>query len=323
MGRLHRISGIGLDFSSPSSSTLSLIISKKLRGTKKITTLNMMMEGLNALDAALISGPQGVLGLTCIASLVVTPLTLFRQGYSFSVGYGYSIFAMAYAITRTFNINIGSVNSLSLLASTVMFYGARLGTYLLLREWTVPSKSKSIKEFDKTPRLKRIPLALAVSMFYAFMTCPLMYAARAVSLSETTFIGKKAVMMNVGAGLALLGAVMEAITDGQKYWIKRCNSSNDNLFVGPTGGFFRLCRHPSYFAEVLYWFGLFVAGIPSFDNSPIAWVCASLGFYGILGIMKGASKRLDAKQNENYKGQEDYDNYRKQVPANLWPWMRN
>jgi len=271
---------------------------------------------MNALDAALRSGPQGVLSLTCIASLVVIPLTLFRQAYSFSVGYGYSVFAMAYAITRAFNISIlggsSSVNSLSLLASTVMFYGARLGTYILLREWTVPSKS--LKGYDKTPRLKRIPFAIAVSMFYAFMTCPLLYAARAA--------GKKNVMMNVGVGLALLGAVMEAITDGQKYWIKRCNASKDSLFVGPTGGFYRLCRHPSYFAEVLYWFGLFVAGIPSFDNSPIAWICASLGFYGILGIMKGASKRLDAKQFENYKGQEDYENYRKQVPATIWPWMK-
>lgn len=322
--RLHHMSSGSLDFSSPSSSALSLIISNKLRGRSdatKITTLNMMMEGVTALDAALKSGPLGVLSLTCIASLAAISLALFCQVHSVSAGHRHSVFAMAYAIARAFNININSVNALSLLASAAMFCGARLGACILLRDWTVPSRS--LKKHDKTSHLKRTPFAIAVSMFYVFMACPLMCAARAVSLSEMTFMGKKGVAMNVEVGLALLGAVMEAIADGQKYWVKRCNTLKNDKFSGPTGGFCRLCRHLNYFAEALCWFGLFVAGMPSFDKSPIAWMCASLGFYGVLRIMKGASKRLDAKQVENHKGQEDYEKYREQVHAILWPWMKN
>lgn len=231
---------------------------------------------------------------------------------------------MAFALTRTFDLS-ATTNPLNVLAYTAMFYGARLGTFLVLREWTVPSKQKQLKEFDKTPRLKRVPFAIAVSMFYAFMTCPLMYVARAVSSSSELVLldSWRGITMNIGVGLALLGAIMEAITDGQKFWIKRYSNKTEDLFVGPTGGFYKLCRHPNYFAEVMYWFGLFIAGVPSFGKSPIAWICSSFGLYGILGIMKGASKRLDGKQNDNYKGQEDYENYIKDVPASIWPWSRS
>lgn len=275
------------------------------------TALNSVMLPA-AMDAALKAGPLGVVALTGVAGSVVLPLTFYRQGYSFSVGYGLSVFAMGLAVFQSFEIGF-SLSPLSLLATAVMFYGARLGTFLLLREFTVPSKKAQVKSFDKSPRLKRIPLALGVSMFYAFMTSPLLFAARA-SLENN-------VVMNVGLALAWLGAIVEAITDCQKFLVKRA-STDENKFVGPTGGFYRLCRHPNYFAEVFYWFGLSVAGAPSFGNNPIAWVCAVLGFYGIFGIMSGAAKRLDGKQEEKYFGQEEYEKYKKDVPASLWPWVR-
>eukprot|EP00546_Thalassionema_frauenfeldii_P001975 CAMPEP_0178934466 /NCGR_PEP_ID=MMETSP0786-20121207/23880_1 /TAXON_ID=186022 /ORGANISM="Thalassionema frauenfeldii, Strain CCMP 1798" /LENGTH=254 /DNA_ID=CAMNT_0020612255 /DNA_START=156 /DNA_END=920 /DNA_ORIENTATION=- len=247
---------------------------------------------------------------------VVVPLTMIRQGYSFSVGYGFSVFAMGLALFQTFSIGI-SKSSLSLLSLAVMFYGARLGSFLLLREWTVPSKAEQIKSFDKSSRLARIPLAVSVAIFYAFETSPLLYAARAA-------IGNTNVVMNTGVGLAWLGAVLEALADGQKFAIKMkrngMEGTSEDTFVGPTGGCYRLCRHPNYFAEVLFWFGLLVSGIPSFGKSPIAWGCSILGFYGIFGIMSKATERLDGKQKEKYEGQEKYDSYVKEVTAPIWPW---
>ena len=147
---------------------------RSLSGTHSTTSLNIM--SLSTVSSALQTGPYGVLALTGVASAVVVPLTLFRQAYSFSVGYGFSVFAMGLALYNQFQIGVSS-SALSLLATAVIFYGARLGSFLLLREFTVESKRDQLKSFDKTPRLKRIPLAIAVSMFYAFMTSPLMYAS--------------------------------------------------------------------------------------------------------------------------------------------------
>lgn len=272
---------------------------------------------LAAMDAALKSGPLGVVALAGVASSVGIPLTMYRQGYSFSVGYGFSVMAMGIALFRTFEMGaLGIRSPLFLMALSVIFYGARLGSFLLIREWTVPSKAKTIKEFDKAPRLKRIPLALSVSIFYAFMTSPLLYAARATGAN----IHKNTML--VGVGLAWLGAGMEAIADWQKFWVKR-RGADETTFVGPTGGVYRLCRHPNYFAEVMYWFGLLVAGVPSFGKSILAYACGSLGFFGIYSIMSMASKRLDGKQDEKYKGQKKYASYKLQVPASLWPWVRS
>jgi len=262
--------------------------------------------------AALNSGPYGVLALTGIASSVVVPLTMYRQGYSFSVGYGFGVFAMALALWKQFQIGL-SLSPLSLLASAVMFYGIRLGTFLLVREWTVPSKAEVIKGFDKSPRLKRIPLAVSVSMFYAFMTSPLMYAARAAIDNSN--------VMKAGVALAWVGAVMEAVADTQKFFVKRA-AKDEDTFVGPTGGFYKICRHPNYLGELIFWFGLALAGVPSFGKSIIAWGCAATGFYGIFGIMTGATKRLDKKQEEKYSGQEAYDTYRKEVGASIFPWAQ-
>mmetsp|Transcript_4336 Transcript_4336/g.6235 ORF Transcript_4336/g.6235 Transcript_4336/m.6235 type:complete len:339 (+) Transcript_4336:99-1115(+) len=270
---------------------------------------------VSTVGGALKSGPWGVAALSGIASAVVVPLCMIRQGYSFSVGYGFSVFAMGLTVLRMFSIGV-SISPLSLLAMAVMFYGARLGGFLLLREWTVPSRAEKVKEFDTSPRLARIPLALSVSIFYAFLTTPLLYAARA---SETN-----SVVMNVGVALAWAGVILEALADGQKYLVKKkrigMEGTSEDTFVGPTNGCYRLCRHPNYFGEVLYWFGLLVGGIPSFGKSAIAWVCSALGFYGIYGVMTKAAERLDGKQKEAYEGQEEYDTYTKEVTASIWPW---
>ena len=49
---------------------------------------------------ALAKGPLGVPALAAVAGVVLAPLTLYRQGYSFSVGYGSAVGVMALAATR-------------------------------------------------------------------------------------------------------------------------------------------------------------------------------------------------------------------------------
>ena len=264
-------------------------------------------------SSALQSGPWGVLALSGVAASVILPLTMYRQGYSFSVGYGFSVAAMGFTISKAFGICLATASPLSFLVLGVIFYGVRLGSFLLLRELTVESKRQQIKAFDKSPRLQRIPLAISVSIFYAFMTAPLLYAARTAMEDN--------VVLKIGVIVAWLGAIVEAVTDGQKFLAKR-NAKDESTFVGPTGGFYRISRHPNYLGELVWWFGLSLSGVPSFGNDPIPWVCSMFGLYGIYGIMSGAAKRLDGKQQEKYAGQEKYDVYRNEVQALLWPFTK-
>ena len=137
------------------------------------------------------------------------------------------------------------------------------------------------------------------------MTSPLLFALRT---PPTKYLE----VAQVGCGLAWAGAVIEAIADAQKFLQKRRDYAQKagGTFTGPMGGLYASCRHPKYFGEVLFWFGLFVAGVPSFGSQPIPWVAGGLGLWGIYGIMSGATKRLDGKQAEKYGGQPVYDAWR-------------
>ena len=66
------------------------------------TKMGSVSKGVEMLTSALQSGHWGIPGLWGVASAVVLPLTMYRQGYSFSVGYGFSVFAMACALYKVF-----------------------------------------------------------------------------------------------------------------------------------------------------------------------------------------------------------------------------
>lgn len=257
-------------------------------------------------------GPLGVAALTLVASAVITPLTLYRQAYSFSVGYGYSVFAMGVALLSVFwkeplvhaaltTSNYATTGAAPIfLVASMIFYGFRLGSFLLLRELTVPSKQKQIKSFDKTPLLKRVPFSISVAMFYAFMVTPVMYACRQFVNTGTPLTKGANQIAFLGAAIAWFGALMEAIADGHKFLVKRGKDESAD-FHGPTTGVYAMSRHPNYIAEIVYWSGVLLCGIPSFGKSPIAWICSSLGFVGIFKIMVGATDRLDTKQEEKVR----------------------
>eukprot|EP00545_Synedropsis_sp_CCMP1620_P008968 CAMPEP_0119018032 /NCGR_PEP_ID=MMETSP1176-20130426/18392_1 /TAXON_ID=265551 /ORGANISM="Synedropsis recta cf, Strain CCMP1620" /LENGTH=58 /DNA_ID=CAMNT_0006971929 /DNA_START=38 /DNA_END=210 /DNA_ORIENTATION=+ len=48
----------------------------------------IVTKSIDLLTTSLQSGLWGVVGLWAVSSAVVVPFTLYRQGYSFSVGYG-------------------------------------------------------------------------------------------------------------------------------------------------------------------------------------------------------------------------------------------
>ena len=288
-----------------------------------------------ATAAAMQSGPLGVAALTLIGSFVIAPLTLYRQGYSFSVGYGFGIMAMGLSLLKVFwdeslmysalalasAANSGgefvsylTQSSPILLVASMLFYGFRLGSFLLLREWTVPSKQKQIKSFDKSPPLKRIPFSISVSIFYAFMVTPVLYSCRQMSSNG----GTNSIIALIGAIMAWSGALLESVADFHKFLVKRGKDGSED-FVGPMNGVYAMSRHPNYLGEIMYWSGILVAGVPSFKRSPIAWICSTLGFVGIYKIMTSATDRLEKKQDEAYGSQQLYKQWKMKVSSKLFP----
>ena len=242
------------------------------------TELNMATPAIfeSLLFPALRSGPYGVVALTAIAATAVVPLTLYKQLYAISVGYGAAIFLIGLGLQMAFQPTalVGQA-----FIGALLFYGFRLGSYLLLRE--VTRKSPSQGGMKESPRLKRLPLALSVSLFYAFLTVPALATFR--NIEALVPASKELLITQSGIGLAVFGAVLEAVADLQKYLVKQSSSNTkENEFYGPIGLTYQLCRHPNYLGEILFWTGVFVAGIPSFGTSVISWLSSVLGLYGKL-----------------------------------------
>ena len=272
-----------------------------------------------AVANSLRSGPFGVLALAVVASSVVTPLTIYRQAYSFSTAYALSIMGMAVALLATFDVS-GSIPTVSLLAAMVV-YGFRLGSFLLVRQATVASKRDLILKFEKTPRLKRVPFALAVGLFYAFMMTPALYLCRVASsggvgvgLSETANQ-----IVSASGALIWFAAIVQAWTDAQKFLAKRGKDESMD-FHGPSQGWFGVSRHPNFMAEIMVWIGVFVGGLPALLNggqwssmgvgNAVALVSSVLGFSGIVQVMLGSTKRLETKQETKYGGQLPYEEWK-------------
>eukprot|EP00579_Thalassiosira_antarctica_P005080 CAMPEP_0201884026 /NCGR_PEP_ID=MMETSP0902-20130614/16367_1 /ASSEMBLY_ACC=CAM_ASM_000551 /TAXON_ID=420261 /ORGANISM="Thalassiosira antarctica, Strain CCMP982" /LENGTH=340 /DNA_ID=CAMNT_0048412913 /DNA_START=42 /DNA_END=1064 /DNA_ORIENTATION=+ len=271
-----------------------------------------------ALTHALVSGtPLHAIGaLYAVASLTVVPLTYYRTGYSFSVGYGLSVAAMSAALLSSFPKQ--TLSAPPILALTSLVYGLRLAAFIFVRERTVESKRKVFDEMNKKPVLQRTPLALGVALLYAFMVSPVLFALRG-TLEAGSLLEKVQVFFT---GLAAFGMVLESVADLHKYEVKRQSKDGDEKFVGPTTWSYKLCRHPNYLGEILHWFGLFGAGSVSFGKSIAGWTCGGLGLFGILSIMMGASSRLDTKQSEKYGGQPAYDEWKGKVTSSVIPFIK-
>jgi steroid 5-alpha reductase family enzyme len=206
----------------------------------------------------------------------------------------------------------------SILTLNSLIYGIRLGAFIFFREQSVASKKKAFQDLNNTEPLKRIPLALGVSLLYAFMTSPALFALRgkalaAGSLSEKIQLG--------GTAVSVFGMILEAVADQHKY-IAKIGKDGDDKFVGPTTWSYLLCRHPNYLGEILFWIGMYAAGSVSFGKSVVAWSSGTLGLWGILSIMFGASARLDQKQEEKYGSQGAYADWKKKVCYSLVPLLK-
>ena len=301
--------------------------------------LNLPFTFTSSLRQTLITGtPLHALGaLYVISSLTVVPLTWYSTAYSFSVGYGLSIATMAMALLASFPISITTATTIletnpsHIATITALIYGLRLAIFIYVREHTVESKRQQFKQLNKTPPLKRTPLALGVSILYPLMISPVLFALRASSGASTSSSGSIShAIQLVSVGVAAFGIILESIADQHKYQVNRQNKQLPNnstknetkLFVGPTTWSYKLCRHPNYLGEILHWIGLFGVGSVTFGTSAVAWISGLLGLYGILSIMFGASSRLDTKQNEMYSGQNEYAEWKKRVPSSLIPFVK-
>lgn len=249
------------------------------------------------------------LGLAFIVCLAISALGFRRVDWFISIGYGFSIAALALLFSL---LNWGALN-FWLIAQQVLLlgYGLRLALYLISREGS-PSFARELEASrQRSEHIQggaKFAIWISVSALYVAM-----YSPGLLSLNASA-AGAPLASLPYGVIVMLAGLGLEATADAQKARLKAANPSR---FV--SSGLFAIVRSPNYFGEMLFWFGLFISGISAYAT--IAdWLIALIGLVCIELIMLGSARRLELKQAERYAGNPEFETYRTTVPA-LFPLL--
>ena len=245
-------------------------------------------------------------------ALLISSIGFIRVVYFISIGYAFSIVAMA--VFTPFKHHENLTWAFGLQNIFLMLWGLRLGIYLVQREYrsSYRKELKNIHQRSAGMRLvTKFLIWLSVSILYVFMFSPSLFGL--IALTGANSFSSYLVLI---AGLCLMGGglFLEAISDKQKSDFK---AQFPNRYCNV--GLYRWVRCPNYFGEIVFWVGNWVVGIV-FYNSPLKWVVSSIGMVCIVLIMMGSTKRLEKTQDERYGNHPEYQGYIKTVPV-LFPFI--
>ena len=248
---------------------------------------------------------MGYLFVLLAVSMAVSALGWIYFIYFFSVGYGFSIAALAVALAVIFADVITFPTAL--VCAVIFLFGCRLGIYLLSRE----KRSDSYRKILYSPAAsekKPVGVAIAVWVF-----CALLYVGQVSPLAFYLANSRAGAEVNevavwIGAVLMIAGVVLETAADAQKTAAKKKRSGR---FVDT--GLYRFVRCPNYFGELVMWTGSFVICFGA-ACSLWQWIIAALGYAGIIYVMFSGARRLELRQSEVYHGNYEYQIYARRTP---------
>ena len=234
--------------------------------------------------------------------VVISSIGFKNYVWFISLGYGFSIAGEGILML----ILYGQGLSLGTILCCVLFtlYGLRLGGYLAIREFKSSSYKKNmvgeVKDGKSVPFGVKIAIWITCAALYVTQVSPVFY--RLHNGSGTN------VWTYVGAGIMLLGVVLESAADIQKNNAKK---RNPKRFVDT--GLYRLVRCPNYLGEMIFWTGVLISGIGAVSGVG-QWIVVAVGYVGIIFVMFSGARRLEIRQNKNYGNDPEYQKYVKTVP---------
>ena len=245
-------------------------------------------------------------------ALLISASGFYRTVYFVSIGYAFSIAAMAVTTLLVFRQELNWYNLLQNVCLAV--YGLRLGIYLLRRE----AKSSFSKEresiTERTADLtfgRKIPMWIGVSLLYVMLFSPSLFS---LTTAPRVPFPAATVLQLLGLAIMFGGLGLEALADAQK---SRFKAQNPRQYCDV--GLYRWIRCPNYFGEIMLWIGNWVLGFV-FYTSALQWIASLVGLVCIVLIMMGSTKRLEQAQDDRYGAQPAYQEYTRTVPV-LFPFL--
>lgn len=232
----------------------------------------------------------GMLLVSALVCLLVFRCFVFIFNYSYALACLLNGLFIAIAIGSTAGYLLGGV---------MAAYGARLF-------WFTWSRTRSDSYAARVENVRREDARLPVPVKFAlWLQCTFLYTFHLWAVYAVAVRGELSLMVFTGAGIIVLGLVIEALADAQKQAAKAGNPAD---FVRQ--GLYANWRHPNYIGEILVQAGLIVAGLAAVFATwgNVAAVIIS-PLYVIL-LMISECGRADDSMQERYGEREDFLDYR-------------
>jgi steroid 5-alpha reductase family enzyme len=238
-----------------------------------------------------------IFGLALLASAI----GFHKYVWFISIGYGAAIALIGAGLLFLFSssLTIGTLLACLLL----MAYGCRLAGYLTYRDVKTAYNRRmkgEVKENNSVSFAGKVGIWISAALLYVLETSPILFRFTNHKGTDLFLI--------IGLIISLIGLVLETTADLQK---NKAKKKNPKRFVDT--GLFRLVRCPNYFGEMTFWTGIFISGLNIYHN-PLQWLCALLGYLGIIYVMFGGARRLEIRQDKNYGQDPAYQAYKKSTP---------
>jgi len=190
-----------------------------------------------------------------------------------------------------------------LLLGIVAVWAVRLGSFLFRRI----RRAGSDERFDNIkPSFTRFLLAWTLQGLWVSFT--LAAALAAITSKTRQELGMFAV---IGFLVWLLGLGIEVLADWQKSRF-RADPENTGKFINT--GLWSWSRHPNYFGEIVLWIGVAIIALPVLAGWQLLTLISPV-FVTILLTRISGVPLLEARADEKWGGQADYEDYKARTPV--------
>ena len=199
-------------------------------------------------------------------------------------------------------LNFESNTQINISLFLIFIWGIRLSIYLGIRNWGKPEDYRYVnlrKRWGQNrPLLKAF---LNVFMLQGILQYIMMFSSM-WSVSHANQI--QVLPLIIGVIIALFGLIFEVIGDEQLKAFKNTPSNRGKLM---NQGLWSITRHPNYFGEIVFWWGVYLASFQGLHS--LIGIVSPLLITILLNYVSGIPL-LEKK----YALREDYIKYAKKTP---------
>lgn len=209
-------------------------------------------------------------------------------------------------IYTSYLLNTNNSGYLTILVFLVFLWAVRIFQHIGLRFIHKREEDPRYKVWRETWKWFKLRSFFQVFLLQGFLMI-LVGSTLSLALHMMTTIENKlyiSVCFNLGILISIVGLTVETFADLQ---LKKFLANKKNVGKILTTGVWKYSRHPNYFGEVIFWWGIFISLLPFFNFilliGPITITFLILYVSGI------------PMTEKRYEGNKDFEEYKKVTPA--------